>query len=365
MKLITSFGALFITLLVLQGCVSVNTLDQPNVPEIFTYELDTIQPEHEEEVHEWLQEVQDEDRGGEVHQYSIDHYEYVYGVGYEDVQVRYILEDQHSAGSLDVQLVNGNEEKEMLLQLAYNDTLCCEDISYSIGDGSQQAEMEQVAKTNVITEEQVLRDAHYFFDLIKEKEVSTLSRLWLSEHGTEQFDRQTVEDKMAKSVALYHQMIDFSEPVYVELGQFTEGQTIVGVRLENASNDQQQKHEDLVLTYTDGKVSYSSDLFSFYPEADVALNEYVATLKQQSVERLIWLLYPGNAVKEEQVKAGLNRYLEGYELETLEASIIDYTPEDHFIAVIEDDTQAFHETNIVYKDGHFSIEDPFMKSDSD
>lgn len=80
---------------------AVNLLDEA-MTDVFTYELNQVEPEHEEQVRNWLEQARRDGTDGQFHVLSIGNdddefkYTYVYQKGSSDYEVHFIYNPQDS-----------------------------------------------------------------------------------------------------------------------------------------------------------------------------------------------------------------------------------------------------------------------------
>ncbi|UCZ51536.1 hypothetical protein LGQ02_11700 [Bacillus shivajii] len=106
-----------------------NSNEDSDKPFILSTSYDSVEPEHEELVDEWLSEIVVKDDSG-VLNFSLkdEGYEYIYAKGFNDAEVSFIYHERHSKGKLETVLKTGDINDSLLIQVKYNNEICCSGI---------------------------------------------------------------------------------------------------------------------------------------------------------------------------------------------------------------------------------------------
>lgn len=113
---------ILILLFPITGCSNKDIQNQK--PFLFSYELNNVNPKHLKEIEPWLQTAKN-DPEVKIHSYdTIDGYMYSYVKGYKDVEVSYIYSNNEGS-SLKQRLIKGSNDDEILIEVKYNNSICC------------------------------------------------------------------------------------------------------------------------------------------------------------------------------------------------------------------------------------------------
>ncbi|MFD1738859.1 hypothetical protein ACFSCX_20300 [Bacillus salitolerans] len=115
---------LLFVLMFLAGCVSFGIEEEESF--VFSYTRNSIVDENKERVNNWLNNVKKEVK---IHSLgTINGYEYFYARGFNDVLVTYLLEkkQENQFSLLRANFKKGNEDDEILIEVKYNPSLCCD-----------------------------------------------------------------------------------------------------------------------------------------------------------------------------------------------------------------------------------------------
>lgn len=122
------------TVLLAAGCVASG--DQPDqAPFLFSYEFNSIEPEHEELINDWLAEARAEP-DTRIHSYEMEEYSYSFVRGYKDVNISFIYEN--GEGRLRQRFIKGSDEDEVFVKIKFNPSLCCNGSIYETDDAEPQ-----------------------------------------------------------------------------------------------------------------------------------------------------------------------------------------------------------------------------------
>lgn len=127
------FFVILSLLLLTTGC-SNNKGTQNQKPFLFSYELNKVEPKHQKEINPWLQTAKN-DPEVKIHLYETkDGYKYSYVKGYKDVEVSYIYSNYE--GKLKQRFIKGSNDDEILVEVKYNKSICCNTNIYETDDNN-------------------------------------------------------------------------------------------------------------------------------------------------------------------------------------------------------------------------------------
>ena len=116
---------LSILLLITAGC-------SDSKPFLYSYELHTIHPNHQQTIDPWLQAAK-KDPEIKIHSFETDDgYKYSYVKGYKDVEVSYL--HTQNTGQLKQRFIKGSDQDEILVAIKYNPSICCSTNIYETED---------------------------------------------------------------------------------------------------------------------------------------------------------------------------------------------------------------------------------------
>lgn len=116
--------------LLLAGCGASG--ERPNqAPFLFSYEFNSIEPEHEELIGNWLDSAKAEPEM-KIHSYEMEEYSYSYVRGYKDVKISFIYEN--GEGSLKQRFIKGSDQDEVFVKIKFNPAVCCYHSVYETDD---------------------------------------------------------------------------------------------------------------------------------------------------------------------------------------------------------------------------------------
>jgi tetratricopeptide (TPR) repeat protein len=227
-------------------------------------------------------------------------------------------------------------------------------------------------KGEILTKERVLNDALHFLTLIKEKNIETLAQYWLEDQfiNREQniFDRKVMEEHMVDIVRLYHEVIDFSRPLEVKLLNDEAGDSNQ-IQIMNMQDREEHfvltdgSYEDFAIMYTNGRPSFLSYIYMYYPRAQKAIDAYLQAIKDEDKEKLVWLLTEDDVqFPYELTDEVLTKYNKQFDVQSLSAKIIRYSPEKHFVVNVTDKLNNAYQFSIVFGDGLMAIRDDNIPS---
>lgn len=121
------FSILFVGLL-LSGCSYFQS--EPEKPFIFSYEYDSIEPQHEEVINEWLEEAKKSEETPYLFNYEMDGYTYLFGKGIRDFDISFLYAEDK--GTIKVSYTLAQQDNTVLLKVKYNELLCCTGFAYEI-----------------------------------------------------------------------------------------------------------------------------------------------------------------------------------------------------------------------------------------
>ncbi|MGG3836847.1 hypothetical protein ABEV00_07415 [Paenibacillus thiaminolyticus] len=120
--------------LLLAGCgVTGERPDQ--APFLLSYEFNSIEPEHEELINDWLAEAKAEP-DTRIHSYEMEEYSYSYVRGYRDVNISFIYEN--GEGRLKQRFIKGSDQDEVFVKIKFNPSLCCIGSIYETDDAEAE-----------------------------------------------------------------------------------------------------------------------------------------------------------------------------------------------------------------------------------
>nr|WP_242069825.1 hypothetical protein [Paenibacillus dendritiformis] len=120
--------------LLVAGCgVTDERPDQ--APFLLSYELNSIEPEHEELINDWLAEARSEP-DTRIHSYEMEEYSYSFVRGYKDVNITFIYEN--GEGRLKQRFIKGSDQDEVFVKIKFNPSLCCIGSIYETDDAEAQ-----------------------------------------------------------------------------------------------------------------------------------------------------------------------------------------------------------------------------------
>ncbi|MFC4102329.1 hypothetical protein [Paenibacillus xanthanilyticus] len=118
-------------LLLTTGCFN-NNYKQNQKPFLYSYELNTVEPNHQKEIGHWLQAAKN-DPEVKIHSFETkDGYKYSYVKGYQDVEVSFIY--SNNEGKLKQRFIKGSKDEEILVKVKYNKSICCNTNIYETED---------------------------------------------------------------------------------------------------------------------------------------------------------------------------------------------------------------------------------------
>ncbi|MFL1672994.1 hypothetical protein [Paenibacillus dendritiformis] len=110
--------------------------EQPDqAPFLFSYEFNSIEPEHEELINDWLAEAKAEP-DTRIHSYEMEEYSYSYVRGYRDVKISFIYEN--GEGGLKQRFIKGSDRDEVFVKIKFNPALCCNRSVYETDDAEAE-----------------------------------------------------------------------------------------------------------------------------------------------------------------------------------------------------------------------------------
>ncbi|WGU95868.1 hypothetical protein QJQ58_06280 [Paenibacillus dendritiformis] len=110
--------------------------EQPDqAPFLFSYEFNSIEPEHEELINDWLAEAKAEP-DTRIHSYEMEEYSYSYVRGYRDVNISFIYEN--GEGRLKQRFIKGSDRDEVFVKIKFNPALCCNRSVYETDDAEAE-----------------------------------------------------------------------------------------------------------------------------------------------------------------------------------------------------------------------------------
>lgn len=110
--------------------------EQPDqAPFLLSYEFNSIEPEHEELIGDWLAEAKAEPET-RIHSYAMEEFRYSYVRGYKDVKISFIYEN--GEGSLKQQFIKGSDRDEVFVKIKFNPSLCCIGSIYETDDAEAE-----------------------------------------------------------------------------------------------------------------------------------------------------------------------------------------------------------------------------------
>ncbi|CAH8712935.1 hypothetical protein M5W83_25150 [Paenibacillus thiaminolyticus] len=104
-------------------------------PFLFSYEFNSIEPEHEELIDDWLAEAKAESET-RIHSYEMEEFRYSYVRGYKDVKISFIYES--GEGSLKQRFIKGSDQDEVFVKINFNPTVCCNRSVYETDDAEAE-----------------------------------------------------------------------------------------------------------------------------------------------------------------------------------------------------------------------------------
>lgn len=116
--------------ILITGCAGKNeSAQEDDMDNIYSTELNTIEPEHIEEITKWLDESRDGAEQKQYYIYSVEDdksgysYQYVYGKGFTDYEVALIHSKSQSEqqGSVHVTGLSWNETGDSFVRIKYRD----------------------------------------------------------------------------------------------------------------------------------------------------------------------------------------------------------------------------------------------------
>lgn len=120
--------------LLVAGCgVTGERPDQ--APYILSYEFNSIEPEHEEFINDWLAEAKAEP-DTRIHSYEMEEYSYSFVRGYKDVNISFIYEN--GEGRLKQRFIKGSDQDEVFVKIKFNPSLCCIGSIYETDDAEAE-----------------------------------------------------------------------------------------------------------------------------------------------------------------------------------------------------------------------------------
>ncbi|PZM65366.1 hypothetical protein [Paenibacillus dendritiformis] len=112
------------------------TGEQPDqAPYILSYEFNSIEPEHEEFINDWLAEAKAEP-DTRIHSYEMEEYSYSFVRGYKDVKISFIYEN--GEGRLKQRFIKGSDQDEVFVKIKFNPSLCCIGSIYETDDAEAE-----------------------------------------------------------------------------------------------------------------------------------------------------------------------------------------------------------------------------------
>ncbi|UCZ51464.1 hypothetical protein LGQ02_11305 [Bacillus shivajii] len=109
----------------LTGCNFTNNSNEgSDKPFILSTSYDSIEPEHEKLIDEWLSEIEVKN-DSKVFNISLkdEGYEYIYAKGFNDAEVSFIYNERHSKGKLETVLKSGDIDDSLFIQVTYNNEI--------------------------------------------------------------------------------------------------------------------------------------------------------------------------------------------------------------------------------------------------
>lgn len=98
--------------------------------DLYTYELNAAEPEHAEQVEEWLREAKADSEDRQMFLLTIGDdrsdmaYAYIYGKGYRDYEVTFVYSvDEPETGKLHVAGLNQGPEEDAFVKVKFRDSL--------------------------------------------------------------------------------------------------------------------------------------------------------------------------------------------------------------------------------------------------
>ncbi|MGG4396494.1 hypothetical protein ABEX25_19505 [Paenibacillus thiaminolyticus] len=104
-------------------------------PFLFSYEFNSIEPEHEELINDWLAEAKAEPET-RIHSYEMEEFRYSYVRGYKDVKISFIYES--GEGSLKQRFIKGSDQDEVFVKINFNPAVCCNRSVYETDDAEAE-----------------------------------------------------------------------------------------------------------------------------------------------------------------------------------------------------------------------------------
>lgn len=229
----------------------------------------------------------------------------------------------------------------------------------------EDIDKEKTDEEGTTTDERVIEDAYYFLTLIKEKDIELLAQYWANDYYNRSLhDISSLKDSMVDAVQLYHKIIDFHSPLEVKVLNSGYNLNLYSLEIVNIRNRNGHFirydgfYEDLVVSYYDGTPSFSSNIYNYYPKANESINAYIQAIKDVDNEKLVWLLTPDVIqFPVELTEEIITNYKKIFDVPSLNAEIVSYTPEEQFIVNVSDKNGNSHTFNIVFGDGLWDIND--------
>lgn len=120
----------FLVLILITGCSnSSNNANEKffEIHDIYSYEYNSIEPEHHDTITEWLNEARQNDSGGvSIHSISDDReqygYKYIVGKGYKEFEITFVYssDDMNSKGNLHIVGIEGEAHEEAFVKIKYD-----------------------------------------------------------------------------------------------------------------------------------------------------------------------------------------------------------------------------------------------------